>query len=266
MNVLVIGTNKIEQQIINLCLKSKFLDHIYTASFEPLEEIPNIEYNSIEDLIKKSKALYIDVIFIADKNLIISGMPDELRQNKLNVISVNKKWYSLEESRIVAKDLMNYYSINNPEIIKAPLTFPIVAKTDKPEATKIANTMEELIKIREQFANKKMFLEEFLFGEEYYLLSFWDGKNFLHFPLDNLNEVQKERLDIYKTKLHFMLSDEKADFIGFFITKLFWSKNDWHVLEYIMHLNEHAGINNINKDFLYLINMALYQRLNEISY
>ena len=63
-----------------------------------------------------------------------------------------------------------------------------------------------------------------------------------------------------------MFSDEKADFIGFFTTKLFWSKNDWHVLEYNMHLNEHASINNINKDFLYLINMALYQRLNEISY
>jgi hypothetical protein len=46
MNVLVLGSEGIEQVLINLCKKSKFLDHIYTASNEPLEEIPNIEYQN----------------------------------------------------------------------------------------------------------------------------------------------------------------------------------------------------------------------------
>jgi len=266
MNILIIGTNRIEQEIINLSLKSKYLKHIYTASSKPLKEIPNIEYNSFNELISKSKALQIDIIFVEDKNLIQLGLVEELKKNKLNVISVNKKWFNLENSRIVAKELMNYYSINNPEIIKAPLTFPIVVKTNTPELTKIAYSMEDLIKIRKIFSGKPMFLEEFLNGDIYYLLSFWDGKNILYFPINNnLSEVQIERLNIYKTKMNFMLSDEKANFIGFFISKLIWAKNNWHVLEYTMRLNKHANLNSIDKDFLYLINMALYQRLNEIS-
>jgi len=66
MNILIIGTNRIEQEIINLSLKSKYLKHIYTASSKPLKEIPNIEYNSFNELISKSKALQIDIIFVED--------------------------------------------------------------------------------------------------------------------------------------------------------------------------------------------------------
>ena len=61
-----------------------------------------------------------------------------------------------------------------------------------------------------------------------------------------------------------MFSDEKADFIGFFTTKLIWAKNDWHVLEFIMHINEKSDFNLIKSDFLYLLNSAIYQKLNEI--
>ena len=44
MNILILNTGATEQKLINLCLKSKHLDHIYTASDKPLENIPNIEY------------------------------------------------------------------------------------------------------------------------------------------------------------------------------------------------------------------------------
>ena len=108
--------------------------------------------------------------------------------------------------------------------------------------------------------------EEFLDGEIYYLLSLWDGKNTAHFQNEKeLSEVQQDRLDLYKTKLNFMLSDEKADFTGFFTTKLIWAKNDWHVLDYIMHVNENSPLDSINKDFIYILNSAIYQKLNEIS-
>ena len=68
---------------------------------------------------------------------------------------------------------------------------------------------------------------------------------------------------MYKTKLNFLLSDEKADFIGIFTTKLIWAKNDWHVLDFIMHIDEDVDASLIKKDFLYLLNLALYQKLNE---
>lgn len=59
-----------------------------------------------------------------------------------------------------------------------------------------------------------------------------------------------------------MLSDEKADFVGFFTSKLLWTKNDWYLLEYKMRLDKNAQIKG---DLLYILNSALYQKLNEIQ-
>lgn len=267
MNILIIGSGATEQKLIELCLKSRFLDHLYTASNTPLNDIPNVEYTSFQDLCYKAKALQVDIILVANKQLIKDGIVEVFRKNRLNIISVNKKWFNLESSRLAAKQLMNHYSINNPEVILAPLAFPIVLKTNEPKVTKIIRSMQELIKNRENLSGESVFLEEFLNGETLYLLSLWDGKNLTSFsPTSQFTEVQEDRLNLFKTKLGFMFSDEKANFIGFFTTKLIWAKNDWHVLEYIMHFNQNTPFESINKDFLYIINSAIYQKLNEISY
>ena len=264
MNILVIGSNIIEQKLINLCKKSKYLDHIYTASVNPIEGIPNIEYSDYDDLCKKAKLLQADIVLVADKKYIKDGVVEIFKKNMLNIISVNQKWFNLESSRLIAKQLMNHYSINNPNVILAPSTFPVVIKTDAPNTTKIAHSMQELVEIRNKLSGE-VFLEEILNGEVIYLLSLWDGKNITHFdPIFTPTEVQQDRLDLYKTKLSFMLSDEKANFIGFFTTKLIWAKNDWYVLEYIMHLNEKSNLDTIKSDFLYLLNSAIYQKLNEL--
>lgn len=266
MNILVLGTSSVEKKLIKLCLKSKHLDHIYTASSQPLEDIPNIEYKTYEDLISKVKALQIDIVLVADKSLISNGITEIFRKNLINIISVNKKWLNLETSRLVAKQLMNYYSINNPNVIKAPVVFPLVIKTDNPNTTKIAYSMDELVEITKDLASSRTFLEDYLNGEISYLLSLWDGKNLYHFPLPfSLTEVQEDRLDLYKTKLSIMFSDEKPDFIGFFTSKLIWAKNDWYVIEYIMHLNEKPDLDVIKSDFLFILNSAIYQKLNEIQ-
>ncbi len=75
--------------------------------------------------------------------------------------------------------------------------------------------MQDLVNKMETLKGEKTFLEEYLEGEIYSLTSLWDGKNLLSFPIENLTEVQHDRLELYKTKLNFMLSDEKADFVGF---------------------------------------------------
>lgn len=266
MNILILGTGTVEQKLISLCLKSRLLDHIYTASNEPLKDIPNVEYKDYIDLSNKAKALQADIVLVADKNLIKDGAVEILRKRMLNVISVNQKWFNLESSRIVAKQLMNYYSINNPDVIKAPVVFPIVIKTVTPKTTKVVGTMQELVEVIEHVEGEATYLEEFMKGEIQYLLSLWDGKNLVQFPFaNNLTEVQEERLDLHKTKTTFMLSDEKADFIGFFTTKLIWAKNDWHVLEYIMHIDEKPDFGLIKSDFLYVLNLAIYQKLNELT-
>ncbi len=264
MNILIIGTKAAEKNLIELCLKSKMIDHLYTASKEPVDGVPYVEFLDYEDLVYKAKALQIDLILLADKTLIEEGLVEIFKKNLLNVVSVNRKWFNLESSRLIAKQLISHYSINNPEIVKAPMAFPIVIKTDRQMIAKIANSMQELVKIKEELAGQTTFLEEYLNGEVYYLACLWDGKSLVAFDESfDLTEVQADRLSLYKTKLNFLLSDEKADFIGFFTTKLIWAKNDWHVLDFIMHTDNNVNSTLIKKDFLYLLNLALYQKLNE---
>lgn len=268
MNILIIGTDEVEQKIIELCLKSKHLDKIFTASSEPLEDIPNVEYSDYEELCQKAKALSIDITVAVDLTHMQNSISEVFKKNKVNIICSDKKWTNLQTSRIAAKMLMQHYSINTPEMLKVPATFPVVIKTDKLGVKKIAHTMQELISIREEIKDDNVFIEEFLQGEEHSLVSMWDGNSLIHFDMDLvMTEVQADRLELYKTKLTFMLSDEKASFKGFLVSKLLWAKNDWYVLRYkiapsVEEINS-LLVNNA-KDFGYLLNSIIYQKLNEI--
>lgn len=267
MNILIISDGKLEEQLILLCQNSKYLNKIYTASKNVLNRIPNIEFNSFDDLVVKSRILQIDLIILTDKILIQEGLVEFLKEKRVNVISANKKWFNLESSRIAAKQLLNYYSINNQKIIKAPTCFPIVVKTNNPKTSKVVNSMQELIEVRETLKDEIVFLEECLYGEIINILSLWDGSSCIHFqPNFDYSEVQQDRLDYLKTKINFMLSEEKADFVGFFSTKIIWAKNDWYVLDFKMRLNLDFDLTLIDKDILYLLNIAIYQKLNEISF
>lgn len=260
LNILIIG--ELQKNLLQAVCESKLLDRLYTATFEPFEEIPNIEFESFEDLAQKAKTLKIDIAITSDKNLIQAGVVDILKKHFVNILAANKKWLNLETSRLAAKQLANYYSINTPETIKAPLSFPVIIKTDHPKGSYIADSMTDLINKMESLEGEKTFLEEYLEGNIFELVSLWDGKNILSFPIENLTEVQQDRLELYKTKLNFMLSDEKADFIGFFVSKLIWAKNDWYLLEFKMGVNENSKFCG---DLLYILNSALYQKLNEIQ-
>ena len=267
MNILVIGTSEKEQILIKLCQKSKLLDKIFTASQDPLKDIPNIEYKDFIDLAHKANILQIDVAIILNQELIEQDIAEILRKYKINTICTNKKWLNLEKSTLIAKQLANHYKINTPEHILAPVAFPVIIKTDNNHSKKIAYSIQELIKIKENFINERVFLEEYLDGKEYSLISLWDGKNLAHFEMpQNLTEVQLDRLDLYKTKLSFMLSDENPNYIGFIISKLIWAKNDWYLLSYKVTPDEaelEYILNNSKKDFVYLINSVIYQKLNE---
>ena len=90
MNILIISDGKLEEQFILLCQKSKYLNKIYTASKNVLNRIPNIEFNSFDDLVVKSRILQIDLIILTDKTLIQKGLVDFLKEKRINVISTNK--------------------------------------------------------------------------------------------------------------------------------------------------------------------------------
>ena len=262
MNILLIGN--CSENFCKLIKDSKLTTRVYTANKNPLDNIANIEYQTIEELAEKAKVIKIDIAILLDTKLINENITEIFKSKRINLIAVNKKWYNLETSRFFAKQLVNYYSINTPKILKAPTTFPIILKTDFPNITHIASSIEDLIQQKEKFPKEKIFLEEYYDGKIIETLLLWDGKTLLIFEPDNLTEVQRDRLHLYKTKLNFLLSDEKADFLGFFISKLIWYKNDWHFIEFKMGINENLVIAQIKKDLIYLINSAIYQKLHEI--
>lgn len=262
MNVLIIG--KFPENLLDAICESKLLDKLYTALEEPLENFPNIEFSNIEELVQKASVLKIDIAITTEPDLIEVGIADIFKKNRINMIAVNQKWFNLESSRLAAKQLLNYYSFNTPKILKAPISFPVIIKTDRPKCTYIAKTMQDLVNKMEELEGERTFLEEYLDGKIYEFLSLWDGKNLFSNPFDELTEVQADRLKLYKTKLNFMLSDENADFTGFFTSRLIWAKNDWYVLEYKMRLDEKSVLTSVKTDFLYLLNSAIYQKLHEL--
>lgn len=262
MNVLIVG--QVLENIIEAIQKSKRPCKIFSAGENLGGNIPNIEYFDFIDLAKKAKALKIDIIIVTDKNLVLDGIIEFLKSYHLNVVSVDKKWLNLED-KLIAKQLISYYSINYPEIIKTPLAFPITVKSAIGEGEIVVYSMAELIEAKEKFNYDKIFLEEYLEGQTYSMLSLWDKKNLFNFPIKTeLNEVQRERLELYKTKLNFLLSDEKADFLGFFVTDLIWTKNDWYVLDYKMGIEADIDLTYHTKDFLYILELAIYQKLDEV--
>lgn len=259
MNILVIGNPK--DSLISAIQASEMLDKLYTALDEPINDIPNIQYYSLENLAQKAKTLQIDIAINTDKSLIDQNIIEIFRENRVNLISVNKKWLNLETSRLAAKKLMDFYSINNPKIIKAPMNFPVVLKTDSGDYSEVKNSMEELLQSAEPIKDYKKFVEEYLEGEEFELMSLWDGKSLycLNSP-ENTNEVKDDRLYLLKTKLSFMFSDEKADFTGLFTVNLVWARNDWYVTGFSTEIEPATA----DLDFLYILNSAIYQKLNEI--
>ena len=262
MNILIIG--KPSDDLTALIKHSKYADKIYTASNDDKTDFPNIEYRNFDELVNKAEALKIDIAINVNKTAPSMGIAEIFEKSKINLISVNKKWLNLETSRYSAKQLLNYYKINNPKIIQVPLTFPICIKTDSPNRDYKITSMAELVNKMEELEGQKFYFEEFVDGITTELYVVWDKKNIKYFCREeNMTEVQSDRLDLLKTKLNFMFSDEKADFIGIFGINLIWWKNDWYVMSFDMGAEIPPKCLS-DTDFIFVLNSAIYQKLGEI--
>lgn len=261
MNILIIG--KPENDLIALIKRSRYADKIYTASNTDKTDLPNIEYRNFDELVKKASILNIDIAINIDKPAISTGIAEFFEKSRINLITVNKKWLNLETSRLSAKRLLNYYKINNPKVLKVPLSFPIRIKTDSPGKDYKIMTMAELVEKMKELEGQKFYFEEYVEGSFAKLYVIWDKNNVKYFYSEkNMTEVQLDRLDLLKTKLNFMLSDEKADFMGIFSVNILWYKNDWYVTDF--NMGGAISAKYFEKfDFIYLLNSAVYQKLNE---
>lgn len=263
MNILIVGN--CSNDFVGLLQQSSLLHKLYITANSIEIDVPKIEYSTEEELAQKCKQLQIDIAINTEQKFIVEGLIDYLKSRYINIISPNKKWFNLEKSRLIAKQLLTHYSINIPKKILAPKEFPLILRTDSLLVSKIVNSMNELIGLMDKYKDEEFFLEEYLDGELFSLLTIWDGLSARYFiNLDVLTEVQKDRLDILQTKFNFLLSDEKADFIGFFVIKLIWAKNDWHVLDFKMCFDEKLVSERVKKDLLYILELAIYQKIDTL--
>lgn len=254
LNILIAGEGK----TLPLLIKSKYLNKLYITSNHDIRGAISINFNTFQELADKCRALKVDIVIAENEKWILQGIADVLRRNLVNCFALNSRGDRLVLSAGFAKKLLNKYNILTPGILAYPAKYPVVVRSDR--ICKIGYSLDEIIKIKEDIAKqseedaKTIFLEEFIDGEPINLVSLFDGKNLLSFS-DNI--LMQE----YSQKLCNLLTGENLKFIGFLTSKLIVQNNKIYALGFSSVLPDL----DINIDFIYLLNAAIYQKLDEIQ-
>ncbi len=254
-NVLI-ATEQKETAAQELVLNSKYLNKLYSTI--ATEKAIEVKFNTFKELAHKCKTLKIDVVIVENQKWILQGIADVLKKNFVNCIALTSQANKLLLSYSYSRKLLDKYGITVPAKLLYPTTFPVVIKSDG--SVDIGYSIEEIIQQRENIANQSeelartVFLEEFIEGEYVYLISLFDGKNLLSFTD---NALVKE----YSKKLEKLLVEEKFEFIGFINSKLIISSGKVYNIGFSL---DFSMFNN-NIDFIYLLNSAIYQKLDEIK-
>lgn len=187
----------------------------------------------------------------------LQGISDILRKNFVNCFAISAKWVEFLD-----KSLLNKFDIKTPLTMTYPKT-PLYVKSGR--IKKKADSIEEIVQIKKEILKtsaelaKKIFLEEFIEGDEYKITSLFDGKNLLTFPPKNITNLQKELLEDYAKKLESIFVTYKADFVGFVNSNLIWSDDSWYNSGFSFEFLKPE----IDNDLIYILTFALYQKLNE---
>ena len=256
--VLIVG----EGSCIDTIKKSKFLFKLYTTSSQSYDEVINIKFNTFQELANKCKALQVDLVIVEEEKWILEGIADVLRHNFVNCIGVTSKWTDLKLSNSYARELLEKYNVTLPPITRLPVDFPLILKGNG--ILKKVHSAEEVIKIREEISNQSpviaqsIYLEKYLEGENFIINSLFDGKTLLSFPIEN---IDKNLVNEYTKRIENLLLGEKADFIGFINSKVIFSNNKLYNTGFCF------GFQNpdCSLDILYVLWLAVYQKLNEIT-
>ena len=204
MKVLIVGAGGREHAIAWKISQNEKVEKIFiapgNAGAELLEKAENVNLsNNIEGYVKFAKNNKIDLTFVGSEELLVAGIVDEFRKNRLKIFGPDKKAAILEGSKAFSKDFMKKYGIKTAvyeifddankakEFLNNWSDFPVVVKASGLAAGKgviIAQNHDEAIKavedimVDEKFgsAGNQVVIEEFLDGVEASILSFTDSK------------------------------------------------------------------------------------------
>ncbi len=258
VNVLIVGNGA----NVALFKQSKFLNKLYVTSENEIKGTLRIMFNTFAELAEKCKALQIDLVIVEEEKWVLQGISDVLRKNHINCFSASSKWTNLKLFPDFAYKILNKYEILTPPIIKLPVEYPVILKTRG--IIKKANSMQDVINIKSEIYNtspdlaQNIFLEKYLHGEKHKVISLFDKKTLVTFPQKFFPE---KSVNEYTEKLKKMLINENADFVGFINSELLEENgmlyNTGFSFEFIPP--------DIDKDIIFILLSAVYQKLNEIS-
>ena len=255
LNILIaLDDNK--SKTADIIKKSKYLNKLYTTGV--LEGAVEIKFNTFHELAKKCRALKIDIVIVENEKWILQGIADVLRKNLVNCLGITSRVNRLILSNSYARELLEKYNIFCPKKLPYPIKYPVYVKADG--YCKAGNSLEEIINIRKNIASKSeeiaktTYIEEYIEGTHCHLISLFDGKNLLSF-------TQNPELLKYSAKLQTLLNGEKFEFIGFLTSKLIICENKI----FNVGFSSDISLPESDFDFIYLLNSAIYQKLNEIK-
>ncbi len=201
MRYLVIGSGGREHTIHWRLLHDGSAKEVYVApgngGIHP-DFCVNIQANDFPGIEEFCRKKQIDMVIVGPEAPLVDGIVDYLEEKKIPVFGPTRKAAMLEGSKLFAKNIMNKYDIPTArhqefsrkddilEYIQHESNFPIVIKLDGLAAGKgvgIPENREDAINFINTAASgdMKVFVEEFISGEEASVLGISDGTHILNF-------------------------------------------------------------------------------------
>ena len=202
MNIAIIGSGGREHSICYKLSKSKKINKIYcipgNAGTKNLSTNINLDISNFKEIYENIKGKEIDLIIVGPEVPLVNGIVDYFQKKKIKIFGPSKNASKLEGSKIFMKTFCKKFNIpaGTFKEIKSlkyakkyvkNIKLPIVVKSDGLAAGKgvtICNSREEAIKnIRQILSGKfntssKVFIEEYLEGDELSYFIITDGKDF----------------------------------------------------------------------------------------
>lgn len=201
MKYLVIGSGGREHAIAWRLLNDGSASEIYVAPGNggiADKYRVNIQSDDFEGIKKFCNEKKIDLVVIGPEVPLVNGLADLLEENGIRAFGPSKKAAMIEGSKLFAKRIMETYNVPTAghwdftgqksliEFIEKQEKYPLVIKLDGLAAGKgvaIPQNKEEALAFVEENVktDSRVFLEEFLEGEEASVLSISDGVTVIPF-------------------------------------------------------------------------------------
>ena len=261
LNVMIVGTQN--TVLIDEIQNSKYLNKLYITSDEEIDGCIAVKFNTFRELAQICKALQVDIVLVNDERWVLEGITNVMKRFMINCFAITPDWTDLGLSHDYARKMLMEYDINVPPIINLPVEFPVLVKGNG--ILKKANSIQDIIDIRQNIANtrpeisKTVFLEKYLNGTKRTIVSLYDGKHLLTFPEDG---IDNNNLYDYSKKLETLLNNEKANFVGFFNSEIIEEDGILYNTGFRFGFKKPQT----EEDLLYICLSATYQKLNEIKF